>query len=170
MARLRTLAYAMKGRIEEIPELAGQVVVYRRADIESQFESRMGKVSGRCVVIQLVNATNEGNRDTSQFAATYNVSLWSVPLLNVRDAVKLDDLTAAIEDKINGWWPVDIPGNTRMCMRTVDLKFPEAAQYDVSALTFKTPIIPLVQPPNQTRWEVLDEVWETIDETWEEIR
>ncbi|WP_193211350.1 hypothetical protein [Luteolibacter marinus] len=53
MTRFRSIAEAIKARLEEIPEIAGRVIVYRRSDIESEFTKRMNKARGKAVVVRI---------------------------------------------------------------------------------------------------------------------
>ena len=133
----------MKARLEEIEELAGNVVVFRRADIESEFEKRMAKTRGRCVVIRVISARNESQTDTSQFGGLFSVTRFSSPLLTQADAKDADDLMAEIEHKLNKWWPSSLPSNRRMLLKSSDLTFPEDPDYDVAQLTFRSPVVPL---------------------------
>lgn len=153
----------MQARLEEIPELAGKVVVFRRADIESQFNARMGKTRGRCVVIRTVSAKNESKTDTSQFVALYTVSLFTTPSLTQKDAKHADDLLAEIEHKLNKWWPASLPSNRRMMLRSGEITFPEAPDYDIAQLTFRSPPVPLeAVSAGYDNWENLNTRWENI--------
>jgi hypothetical protein len=133
----------MKTRLEEIEELEGKVVVYRRSDIESEFEKRMNKSRGKCVVIRTVSAKNESKTDTSQFGGIYSVTLFTVPLLTQKDAKDADDLLAEIEAKLNAWWPNTIPSNLRMKLRSDAITFPDDPAFDVALITFRSPVMPL---------------------------
>jgi hypothetical protein len=147
MARLRTLAFEIKDRLEEIPELEGGVVVYRRADIESQFERRMAKTRGRCVIVRLLNAKNESKARTSAYEASYTVTLFSKPTLTAKDAKDADDLTAEIEAKLHGWFPESLPSNRVMRFTAESLTFPDDPQYDVAVLTLRSPLSTLQPVP-----------------------
>ena len=133
----------MKARLEEIAELTGNVVVYRRSDIESQLETRMAKTKGKCVIIRLIKAKNESKSEASFFTGDYTVSLFTVPLLTAEDAKDADDLIAEIEGKLNGWWPDSLASNSRMFLRSGDLAFLDAPEFDITQLTVKSPLSPL---------------------------
>lgn len=137
----------MQARLEEIPELEGKVVVYRRADIDSEFEKRMNKSRGKCVVIRTVSAKNESKTDASQFGGLYSVTLFTVPLLTQKDAKDADDLLAEIEAKLNAWWPQSIPSNLRMKLKSADITFPEDPSFDIVQITFRSPVVPLKAVP-----------------------
>ena len=140
MSRLRTIAFAMKNRLEEVPELKGKVVVFRRADIESQFETRMGKTRGRCVVIRLIRGKNTSpNKLKARFAGTYTVTLFTVPLLTQKDGEDADDLMQAIIDQLHGWWPDNVPSNGTIWCNTDSLTFPEDPAYDIASLLVEAP-------------------------------
>lgn len=142
----------MKARIEEIPELAGRVVVYRRADIESEFERRMAKTRGRCVVIRLASAKNESKAKTSAYRGFYGVALFTAPLLTQKDAKDADDLMGEIEAKLQGWWPDDMPSNRAVYLTSEGITFPDDASYDVAVLAIRSPLsslrpVPIPEPP-----------------------
>jgi hypothetical protein len=140
MSRLRTLAFAIKDRLEEIPELAGNVVVFRRADIETEFEKRMAKAKGRCVVVRLLRGKN-ASRDKlkPRMAGSYSVTLFSSPLLTQKEAKDSDALMEEIVAKLNGWWPPSVPSNGAIWCSCDTITFPEDADYDVSLLTVEAP-------------------------------
>lgn len=144
MARLRTIAEAMKDRIETIPELAGMVVVFGRGDIESEFEKRMRKARGRCVVIRIYRAKNDGaKRRTGYYRATYTVTLFMAPLLTQKDVKAMEDLEAEIEHKIHGWWPPTVPHNGNARLEVDDITYPDDPDYAVSRLLVMTAPVPL---------------------------
>lgn len=141
MARLRTLAEAIKTRLEEIPELAGKVIVYRRKNIESEFQRRMEKASGKAVVIRLISAKNQAKANQKpRFAGTYTVTLFSHPALTYKDTQALDEL---LEEKIapalHGWWPEAIPSNGLIWCDTDTITFPDDPEFDVAVLTLQAP-------------------------------
>lgn len=135
----------MKTRLEEIPELAGNVVVYRRYDIESQFERRMTKTRGRCAIIRFTRAKNTGGRKKSFYAGTFTVALFLAPLLNQREEKDADDFAADIDAKLHGWWPESIPSNGVMQLDIEDISFPDDPQYDVTLFVLKSPLLS-IQP------------------------
>lgn len=143
MSKLRTLAFLIQDRLEEITELAGNVVVYRRSDIESEFEMRMNKVRGLCVVVRLLSAQNDSGRKTSLFAGSYSITLFTVPVLTQHDAKDSDALMAEIEAKINGWWPASLQFTGTSWLKSGGITYPDDKSYDVSLLTVKSPILPL---------------------------
>jgi hypothetical protein len=153
----------MKDRLEEIEELTGKVVVYRRSDIESEFERRMAKTRGKCVVVRSVSAKNESKNDTSQFGGLYSVTLFTVPLLTRDDAKEADDLIAEIEHKLNGWWPDTIPSNFRMKLKSDGITYIEDPEYDVVQLTLRTPGVPLAAvDAAYDNWENITTIWENL--------
>lgn len=133
----------MKSRIETIPELSGNVVVYRSKDVESELKKRMAKTKGKCVIIRLITAKNESKTDKSAFIGNYTVTLFTVPLLTAGDAKDADDLLAEIEDKLNNWWPENLKSNTRMSLKTGDIAFREEGDYDIAQIMIKSPLTPL---------------------------
>jgi hypothetical protein len=159
MSRLRSIAYAIKERLEEIPELTGKVIVYKRSDIESEFEKRMQKTRGKAVIIRVLSAKNEGRAKRSYFTGIITISLFMVPLLTAKDAKDADDLIAEIEGKVHGWWPASIPSNNAVWLKSESLAFPDADQFDVSVLTLKTPLVPLSG--------TLPDGWESDAGNWE---
>ena len=140
MSRLRTLAFAIKERLEEVPELAGKVVLFRRADIETEFEKRMAKSRGRCVVVRLIRGRN-ASRDKlkARFGGTFTVSLFSAPLLTQGEAKDADELMDEIVARLHGWWPDAVPSNGAMWCECDAISFPEDPDYDVAVLTVETP-------------------------------
>ncbi|MCW1885630.1 hypothetical protein OKA04_12900 [Luteolibacter flavescens] len=140
MSRLRTLAHAMKARIEEIPDLAGSVVVFHRSNVETEFEKRMAKTRGRCVVIRLIRGKNQ-TRDKvkPRFRGTYSVTLFTVPVLTQKDANNSDALMELIVGKLHGWWPAAVPSNGSIWLDCDSITYPEDTEYDVSVLTVETP-------------------------------
>lgn len=139
MSRLRTIAECMKDRLEEIPELAGKVVIYRRSDIESEFQKRMEKAKGKAVVIRLISGKNESQgKAKARFSGSYTVTLFTVPVLTQGDAKDADSLMDEITAKIQGWWPPSVPSNGTIYLQTGALTFPDDADYDVSNLTVTT--------------------------------
>jgi hypothetical protein len=139
MTRFRTIAQAMKARIEEIPELAGKVVVYRRSDIESEFARRMNKTRGKAVVIRLLSAKNVTQGKSSYYAGRFSVTLFTVPLLTQKDAEDADDLMTAIEAKLQGWWPPAVSSNTVMWLQCGEVTYPDDDTFDVTQLTISAP-------------------------------
>ena len=129
----------MKARLEEIPELVGKVVVYRRSDIESEFKRRMDKTRGKSVVIRTLTAANVKDGKSSFYAPVYSVTLFLVPLLTQKDVEAADDLTTAIEAKLQGWWPAAVPSNKAMWLQCGPIEFPDDDTYDVVRITVRAP-------------------------------
>lgn len=153
----------MKARLEEIEELAGKVVVYRHYDIESQFETRMAKAGGKCAVIRMISAKNDSKHKKSMFSALITVTLFTVPLLTQSDLKNADALIAEIEGKLNDWWPVSLPSNLVMSLKSGDISFPNDPEYDVTAITFRTPPVPLMDAGEEfDSWEQLYGAWENL--------
>jgi len=139
MTRFRTIAQAMQARLEEIPSLAGKVVVYRRSDIESEFTRRMNKARGKAVVIRIISARNAKDGKVSFYAGRYSVTLFTVPLLTQKDAEDADDLMTAIEAKLQGWWPTGVSSNKAMWLQCGDVTYPDDEAYDITQLTVSAP-------------------------------
>ena len=140
MSRLRTLSLAIKARLEEIPEFAGKVVVFRRYDIESEFERRMSKARGTCVVVRLIRGQNT-SRSTlkARFAGFFTVSIFTAPLLTRKEAKSADDLIEEVAEKLQGWWPEDVPSNGAIWCQCGTITYPEDADYDVTMITVDAP-------------------------------
>lgn len=142
MGRITTLPAAIKARIEEIPELAKQVVVFKSAQVEADFASRMGKVGGKVVVIRVTGGRNEASGKKSAYVCDISVSLFMVPSLKA--AKDCETLITEIDAKLHGWWPDSVPHNTAVFLKSESLSFPENQQFDIAVLTFKTPPTPLI--------------------------
>lgn len=142
MSRLRTIAHAIKERIEEIEEFYGSVVVFHRKNIVSEFESRMGKAKGKVVIVRLLDASNTSRgKTTARFSGKYTVSLIIEPALSRQDATDADLLIETIAEKLHGWWPETIPSNGLVWLDVSTITFPEDPNYDVSVLTLQAPKI-----------------------------
>lgn len=140
MGRISTIAFAIAARLEEIPELAGKVIVHQRSKIRSEFEMRMKKTRGKCVVIQRQRGRNRSSIEKKvRWQGVYTVSLFTVPLLTQKDAIDSDSLVDVIADKLQGWWPPNVPSNNVMFLHVGDLTFPEDDNYDVSTLIVEAP-------------------------------
>lgn len=142
MSRLRTIAFAMKERLEEIEVLSGAVVVYQRKRIASEFETRMKKVQGKCVIIRLINARNQTKTKAKpRFAGNYTVSLFMEPALTKQEAQTADEIMEAIADKLQGWWPDSIPSNGLIWCEADAITFPDDPDYEVGVLAVQAPRI-----------------------------
>jgi len=140
MPRLRTIALAIKDRLEEIDGLDGNVVVFHRKSIASEFESRMAKAKGLAVIVRLISGSNESRRKAvPRFSGNYTVSLVMVPALTKADVASADDLIEAIAEKLHGWWPESIPSNGIIYCDAASITFPEDPDYDVAVLTLDAP-------------------------------
>lgn len=140
MSRPKTIGFAIVQRIEEIPELAGKVVFFRRSDIESEFTKRMSKGRGLAVIVRLVGAPNlTPEKQTARFGGNYTVALFTSPTLTAKDAKDTDALMQEIADKLHGWWPEEVPSNGLMRCACGTITFPEDPQYDVAALPVEAP-------------------------------
>jgi len=139
MTRLRSIAEAMKTRLEEIEELAGKVVVFRKYDIESEFDKRMAKTRGKAVIVRLLGAKNVQKKQSSFYTGTFSVTLFTAPLLTQKDVMDSDDLMTAIEAKLQGWWPTAVASNNVMWLQCDGVSYPEDPNYDVSLLTVQAP-------------------------------
>jgi len=156
MNRPRFLAHAIASRLEsEIPELAGNVVVWRRGDIDSEFKKRMGKTRGKVVVVRVTGAKNESNTKHSYYACTITVTLFMVPTLTAKDASDADEIMAAIDAALHGWFPDTIPHIGVAWLIADQISYIENAQYDVSSITLKTPLMPLANVPLTTPQAIL---------------
>ena len=129
----------MKARLEEIPELAGKVVVYRRSDIESAFARRMNKGRGKAVVIRILSARNVKDGKASYYVGKFSVALFTVPTLTQKDAEDADDLMTAIEAKLQGWWPPAVASNKVMWLQCDSVSYPDDEVFDVTLLTLSAP-------------------------------
>lgn len=140
MSRLRTISDAIVTRLEEIPELAGRVILYRRSSIESEFERRSQKGSGKAVIVRLINGDNESeDKRTARYSGTISVTLFTIPTLTQGDAKEADELVNDIIGKLHGWWPDTVPSNGIIWLQCGALTFPDDAEYDVSNLIVKIP-------------------------------
>jgi hypothetical protein len=139
MIRFRTIAQAMQARLEEIPALTGKVVVYRRSDIESEFNRRMNKTRGKAVVIRILSARNMKEGKVSFFAGKFSVTLFTVPTLTQKDAEDADDLMTAIEAKLQGWWPDGVASNKAMWLQCEGVEYPDDDAFDITRLTVSAP-------------------------------
>lgn len=142
MSRLRSIALAIKDRLEEIDGLIGSVVVYQRKNIAREFEARMGKAKGKVVIIRLLDARNTSrNKATPRFSGKYTISVVIEPALTRQDAQDADLLIETIAEKLHGWWPETIPSNGIIWCDADTITFPEDPDYDVSVLTLQAPKI-----------------------------
>lgn len=139
MTRFRSIAQAMKARLEEIPELVGKVVLYRRSDIESEFGRRMNKTRGKAVVIRILSARNVKEGKASFYAGKFSVTLFTVPLLTQKEAADADDLMTAIEAKLQGWWPDGVSSNKSMWLQGELVEYPDDDVFDITRLTLSAP-------------------------------
>ena len=140
MSRLKSIAHAIKTRIEEIPELLGKVVVYDSSSVEAEFDQRMGKAKGKVVIVRLLTGTNTSKQKTkARFSGKYTVSLFTSPVLNAKDAKDNDALMDEIIELLHGWWPASIPSSGSIWCSTDLLTFPDDPQFDVTVLTLDAP-------------------------------
>lgn len=140
MSRLRSIALAIKDRLEEVEALKGSVVVYHRKNIASEFEMRMKKVKGMAVIIRLINGKNQTRgKINPRFAGNYTVSVFREPALTKQDAESEDLLIEQIAAQLHGWWPDSIPSNGMIYVDTDAINFPDDPDYDVSVLTLQAP-------------------------------
>ncbi|WP_193214802.1 hypothetical protein [Luteolibacter marinus] len=139
MTRFRSISQAIKARLEEIPELAGKVVVYRRSDIESEFGKRMAKTRGKAVVVRLMSSKNASRSKSSFYTGRYSVALFTVPLLTAKDVKDADDLMSEMEAKLHGWWPPEVSSNTAMWLHCEGTTYPDDPTYDVAVLSLTAP-------------------------------
>ena len=140
MFRLNAIAFAIKKRLEESPELKGKVVVLSEIDIESKFRIRMEKMGGACVVVRLLEGKNfSRNKLKVRFAGAYTVTLFMSKFSNQSEVALADRLLEEIPTKIHGWWPDEIPSNGVMYCDIENVKFPEDTPYYVAVLTVYAP-------------------------------
>jgi len=140
MSRPKTIGFAIVARIEEIPELAGKVIFFRRADIESEFLKRMNKTAGKAVLVRLVGAPNlTPDKQTARYGGSYTVELFTAPTLTAKDAKDADELMQLIADKLHGWWPSEVPSNGLMRCSCGTITFPDDPQFDVAVLPVEAP-------------------------------
>lgn len=140
MSRLRSIALAIKDRIEEIDDLRGSVIVYHRKNIASEFEARMSKAKGKVVIVRLIDGRNTTrNKTTPRFSGKYTVSVILEPALTRQDAQDTDLIIEGIAAKLHGWWPESIPSNGIIWCDADTITFPDDPDYDVSVLTLQAP-------------------------------
>lgn len=140
MSRLRSIALAIKDRIEEIDALHGSVIVYHRKNIASEFELRMGKAKGKAVIVRLIDGKNTSrHKTTPRFSGKYTVTLVMEPALARQDAQDADLIIEAIAEQLHGWWPEHIPSNGIIWCDADTITFPEDPDYDISVLTLQAP-------------------------------
>lgn len=140
MSRLRSIALAIKDRLEEIESLAGSVVVYHRKNIVSEFEARMGKAKGKIVIIRLISGKNQTRgKVIPRFAGNFTVSLFLEPALTKQDAQDEDLIIEQIAAQLHGWWPESIPSNGMIWCDADSITFPDDPDYDASVLALQAP-------------------------------
>lgn len=140
MSRLRTIGHAIIERLGEITELAGNVVFYSRANIESEFERRMMKAGGKCAVVRLISGDNQTpKKREARYSGAYSVTLFTVPVLTQNDAKDSDSLVNEVIDKLHGWWPPNVPSNGIIWLETGAMTFPDDPDYDVTNLVVNVP-------------------------------
>lgn len=140
MSRLKSIAQAIKTRIEEIPELLGKVIVYDSSSVEAEFEKRMAMTKGKVVIVRLLIGTNTSKqKNKARFSGKYTVSLFTAPVLTAKDAKDSDALMEEIVELLHGWWPSTIPSSGAIWCSTDLLTFPDDPQFDVTVLTLEAP-------------------------------
>jgi hypothetical protein len=131
---------AIKERLEEIPTLAGSVVVYHRKNIASEFDARMGKAKGKVVIVRLISGKNQTRgKLLPRFAGNFTISLILEPALTKQDLQDVDLIIEQIASKLHGWWPDSIPSNGMIWVDADAITFPDDPDYDVSVLTLQAP-------------------------------
>lgn len=140
MARLNSISHAIKARLEEIPDLAGKVVIFHRKSIKSEFESRMQKAKGMAVIVRLLDAENTSSEKVKpRFSGSYTVSIFRSPALTAKDAEESDEMIQAIADQLHGWWPESIPSNGLIWVDVTGITFPEDPDYEIAVLNIEAP-------------------------------
>jgi len=140
MSRPKTIGFAIVERLEEIEELAGRVFYFQARTAESEFTKRMGKARGRAVVVRLVKATNISQTHREAFyGGSFTVSLFSSSLLTSKEAKDTDALMQEIANKLQGWWPGNVPSNGIMFCRCGDITFPDDPDFDVAVMPVDAP-------------------------------
>lgn len=142
MERITTLPAAIKTRIEEIPELEKNVVIFKSANVEADFNTRMGKVGGKVAIIRVTGGKNEASGKKSAYACVITVSLFMVPSLKATK--DCETLMTEIEAKLHGWWPDSVASNTAVYLKSESISFPENTQFDIAVLALKSPPTPLI--------------------------
>jgi len=139
MSRPKTIGLAIVARLEEIEELAGNVVYYQTRTIEAEFTRRMGKARGKCVVVRLLSAPQlaEGGRKVRR-GGNYTVTLFASPLLTAKDMKDSDALMQEIDDKLHGWWPEEVPSNGMDYLAAGEAAFPDDSDYEVTVIPVAT--------------------------------
>jgi hypothetical protein len=140
MLQVHTIAEAIKTRLLEIPELKGKVVAFHQPNIDAEVEGRLNKTGGLAVVIRLTSTVNASkSRKSSYYVGRYTVSLWTLKLLSPKDVTRFDALEAAIEAKLQGWWPANVPSNKVMWIQCDGHSYPENPIFHVSSLSISAP-------------------------------
>lgn len=140
MSRLNSITHAIKARLEEIPDLAGKVVIFHRKSIKSEFESRMQKAKGMAVIVRLLDADNTSREKVRpRFAGNFTVAVFRAPGLTLKDAEESDALIQSIADQLHGWWPESIPSNGLIWVDVTGITFPEDPDYEIAVLNIEAP-------------------------------
>ena len=141
MSRPKTIGLAIVARLEEIEELAGNVVYYQTRTIDAEFTKRMGKARGKAVIVRLVKAPNLAtDRRAVRFGGSYTVSLFMAPTLTAKDAKDSDALTQEIAEKLQGWWPeAEVPSNGLQFAAVGEITFPDDPDFEVSVIPVTAP-------------------------------
>jgi len=139
MSRPKTIGLAIVARLEEIEELAGNVVYFQAKTIADEFTRRMGKARGKCVIVRLLSAPQlaEGGRKVRR-GGNFTVSLFCSPLLTAKDAKDSDALTQEIDEKLHGWWPEAVPSNGMDYLAAGDATFPDDPDFEVTVIPVAT--------------------------------
>lgn len=131
----------MKERLEEIPAIKGRVVIFSRSSIEDDFNARMEKSDGRCVIIRLVRSKNMSpDHKKARRQGIYSVTLFTDPLLEKKAAEKADEIMDAIDAKLQGWWPAEVPSNGLFWCGCGEGSFPDDnSDFDLSQILVTAP-------------------------------
>lgn len=140
MSRLLSISYAIKDRLETIPGLEDCVVIYTHKNFESEFNQKMNKVKGKCVLVDLLSARNTSKEKLrARYSGVFAVSLFIEPALNAVDAQATDLIIEAIAASLHGYWPASIPTNGLEFFECGDISFPDNQQYQVALIEVIAP-------------------------------
>ena len=140
MSRAKSVGFAIVERLEEIGELKGKVIFFRRSDVESEFNRRMGRAKGKAVIVRLLEEPNltPGHTAVTR-GAKYTVALFTSPTLTAKDAKDADALMKEIDEKLQGWWPEDVPSNRATWLSCGDRTYPEDPDFDIATMSVTFP-------------------------------
>lgn len=106
LIRTRLLTAPAQGELETTIDITGvEVIVYRQKKIQSEIDAAVAKAKGTAIVILWQGfRTLEKNAHRPRLAQTYNVSVWSKPII-AGDALTADDVMESILLRLWHWTP-----------------------------------------------------------------